>query len=148
MRLVKKPLGDPFQYTFMCCVEFPAPLCPWCFTEDSKLAISFLPLQQRFAIIDFDNRVCATHAVMDFVFTLYRYCGPAKLFCTNRLLVLVRSKFIEMFDLNNGRCFGLTFQPHFDKFSVIRSRLNSRGTNLAVPTLTGDVDFYRICHPR
>ena len=144
----KRNEGDPFQYTFMCCADFPAPLCPWCFTEDSKLAISFLPLQQHFAIIDFDNRVCATHVVMDIAFTSYRYCGPAKLFCTNRLLVLVRSKFIEMFDLNNGKCFGLTFQPHFDKFSVIRSRLNSRGTNLAVPTITGDVNFYRICHPR
>ena len=93
----KRNEGDPFQYTFMCCVDFQAPLCPWCFTEDSKLAISFLPLQQRFAIID--NRVCATHAVMDIAFIWHADCSniQSNKFIVNSIAFLLNS-FYNLFN--------------------------------------------------
>ena len=142
----KRDQGNPFRYTFIAVFDFPAsnPLCQWCFTEDSKLAISFLPVQHRFPTIDLDNRVCnfIANAVEDIAFP--HDCVPAKLFYTNRMLVLIRSTLIEMFDSNSGKGLATTFQP-FEEFSVIRSRLNPQGTNLAVPTLTGEVEFIRIC---
>lgn len=142
----KRVKGDPFRYTVIY-VFYSSPLFCWCFSEDSKLAISFLPLEHRFAIIDLDNGGCEDKVVEDIAFTSYGDCVTAKLFCTNGMLVLIRSKLIEMFDSNSGNSLGMTFQL-FNECSMIRSRLNPQGTNLAVPTLSGEVKFFRICHPR
>ena len=142
----KRDKGDPFRYTciYVC---YSSPFSCWCFTEDSKLAISFLPLQHRFAIVDLHNGACEDKVVEDIAFTSYDDCATAKLFCTNGMLVLIRSKLIEMFDSNSGKGLGMTFQL-FNECSMIRSRLNSQGTNLAVPTLAGEVEFFRICQPQ
>ena len=106
-----------------------------------------MPAPQRFVFIDVDSGVCEDH-VIDGRFILYYHCVPAKLFCTNRDLVLVTSKLIEMFDLKSFKSLGSSFQRHFPAQSVIHSKLSPKGTILAVPTLTGDMDFFRVRHSK
>ena len=112
------------------------------FSDDSKFAVSFLPRMSHLLVID----LAGFHKAYKIRSNSARDL-PAKVFCTNKVVVLVTSKLIEIFDLKGCEFLGSSFQRHLIDNSVINPKLSPKGTVLALPTLTGDMEFFQIRHP-
>ena len=149
--LWKRKEADPPEYNVHIGVVNPT-LCylsNWCFSDDLKFAVSFLATQQRFVLIDVDGRVCKDDVInVNGRLMSYYRCVPAKLFCTNGVIVLATSILIETFDLESRKSLGPPFQRDLPANSVIHSKLSPKGTILAVPTPTGDIDMFHVRHPK
>ena len=146
--LWKRTEADPLRYDILYGFEI-SDLCyvsESCFNSDSTYAVSFLPERETFVVIDVDRRSCKASFIND-RFIPSNHCMPAKLFCTNRLLILVTSKLIEFFELTGHKRLGRFFQRYYPANSICHAKLSPKGTILAIPTLNGDVDFFVIRHP-
>ncbi len=73
--------------------------------------------------------------------------NTANTFCTNRVVVLVTSKLVEIFDRESHKLLESSFERNLTDDSVIHSKLSPKGTVLAVPSLTGNVDFFQLNTP-
>ena len=127
-----------------------------CFSEDSKFVVSFVPNLLRLSFFDLDTDVCVTKVIGDGCDIDVRETGvivdgffsmfanvTAEVFSTNKVTILVTSNLIKIFDMKSRS----SFHWHLTDNSVIHSKLSPKGNILAVPRLTGDVDFFKICHP-
>ena len=116
-----------------------------CFSIDSKFAlVSFIMLQyERFFVIDVDTGVTAMDDVVekDGIGMSYKI---RKLFCTDVAMIRLTSNLIEIFDLETWKLLDSSFQRHLGEDFVIHSMLSPKGTVLAVPRLTGDVEFFKL----
>ncbi len=144
----RKNDADPTVYSVH--VGYRNPYSPylsgWCFNDDLKFAVSFSPGPQNFVSIDVVSKVCEASFVYD-RFITSNHCIPAKLFSANKVLVLATSKLIEVFDFKSHQRLGSFLQRYLPPHSVIHAKLSPKGTILAVPTLTDDVDFLEIRFP-
>ncbi len=73
--------------------------------------------------------------------------GADKMFCTNSVVIRVMPNLIQIYDLESREGLKCSFQRNLTKELVIRSKLSPQGNILAVPTLTGDMDFFQLCIP-
>ena len=144
----KRNEANPLEYSNVCSFFLPPTsyFCQWCFSDDSRFAFSFLPAIHNFLVFDVDKCLFVAESGCRDGFIPDSHCVPANVFCTNRLLVVVLSKLIQIFDCKSRKFLGLSFQQYLANFSAMRSKLSPRGTVLAVPGLTGDMDFFRISH--
>ena len=144
----KRNEANPLEYSNVCSFLLPptSHFCQWCFSDDSRFAFSFLPAIHNFLVFDVDKCLFVAESGCRDGFIPDSHCVPANVFCTNRLLVVVLSKLIQIFDCKSRKFLGLSFQQYLANFSAMRSKLSPRGTVLAVPALTGDMDFFRISH--
>jgi hypothetical protein len=67
-----------------------------------------------------------------------------KVFCTNTVVIHLTSKMIEIFDLGSWNLLESSFQRHLTEDFVIHSKLSPTGTVLAVPRVTGDMEFLHL----
>ena len=70
-----------------------------------------------------------------------------KIFCINRIVIRVMPNLIQIYDLKSCEGLECSFQRNLTKELVIRSKLSPQGNILAVPRLTGDMDFFQLCIP-
>jgi hypothetical protein len=89
-----------------------------------------------------DIDVRETGVIVDGFFSMFADV-TAEVFSTNKVTILVTSNLIKIFDMKSRS----SFHWHLTDNSVIHSKLSPKGNILAVPRLTGDVDFFKICHP-
>jgi WD40 repeat protein len=120
----------------------PCHLSGSCFSRDSRYAVSFAPARQRFVFIDVVNRTWHEGHIEDRLIPP-RHCTPAKLFCTNGLIILVTSNLIEFFQFADQKCRERFFQRYFPPNSVCHAKLSPKGNVLAVP-VNGDMEFFTI----
>ena len=159
----KRNEADPAAYDILTRYGYESPLYSvgsCCFSGDSKFVVCFLPHENKMGFLDVDADVCVTKVITDSdgtdmseaevtgynIFPRFSR-GPAEVFCSNSVLILVTSKLIKIFGRNSRRSLRSSFHWHLNDFSSIHSKLSPKGTVLAVPRLTGVVDFFQICHP-
>ncbi len=70
-----------------------------------------------------------------------------KMFCTNRVVIRVMPNLIQIYDLKSCEGLECSFQRNLTEELLIRSKLSPQGNILAVPRLTGDMDFFQLCIP-
>ena len=164
----KQSEADPSVYDILTCYGFESPfrsIVGCCLSNDSKFVACFLPDQKSFAFIDvqdtdvyvteeivrdgYDTDVCVTDEISDdFLAMLIASDVHTEVFCTNTVVILVTSKLIQIFDIKSRKFLGSSFHWHLTDNSIIHSKLSPKGTVLAVPQLSGVVDFFKICHPK
>ncbi len=74
-------------------------------------------------------------------------CEAYEMFCTNRVVIRVMPNLIQIYDLESREGLECSFQRNLTGELVIRSKLSPQGNILAVPTLTGDMDFFQLRIP-
>ena len=119
-----------------------------CFSNDFKFAlVSFPTFEQRnFAVIDVDTGDSHIHEIQESE-TLEANYAITKVFCTNTVAILLTPNLIQIFNLENWKLLESSFQRNVTRNSVIQSTLSPKGTVLAVPRLTGDMEFLHLRIP-
>ena len=120
-----------------------------CFSNDSKFAlVSFVLLHRRsFLVIDVDTGITAMDEIHDDDKPTPSL-ALSRVFCTNTVVIYLTSNMIEIFDLESWKRLESSFQRHLTKQFVIHSKLSPTGTVLAVPRLTGDMEFLHMRIPK
>ena len=114
-----------------------------CFSEDLKFAYLLEPSDGHCIYVDLVNKTCENRVLLcDYI----RYHSPARLLCSKGILVIVTSAFVEIFDLEECKSLQCIRSPYFAGTSQLISKLSPNGNILAVPTMTGDMDFFQIFH--
>ena len=75
-------------------------------------------------------------------------CEVTKIFCTDTVVIRLTPNLIEIFYLKTWKLLEVSFQRYLSKDFVIHSKISPKGTVLAVPRLTGDMEFFKICIPK
>ena len=116
-----------------------------CFSNDSKFAlVCYKTFEQRLlVVIDVETGIMAIDETRDSE-TRNLSVSFLKVFCTNTVVIHLTSKMIEIFDLGNWNLLESSFQRHLTEDFVIHSKLSPTGTVLAVPTVTGDMEFLHL----
>ncbi len=70
-----------------------------------------------------------------------------KIFCINRIVIRIMPNLIQIYDLESCEGLECSFQRNLTEELLIRSKLSPQGNILAVPRLTGDMDFFQLCIP-
>ncbi len=125
------------------------PVCfECCFSNDSKFAlVSFVMLLHRsVVVIDVDTGIKTTDEI-DGSESQASPQGIIKIFCTDTVAILLTPNMIEIFNLENWKRLELSFQRYLTKDFLIHSKLSPKGTVLAVPRLTGDMEFLQLRIP-
>ena len=135
------PLGDDVRTPFF---------LECCFSNDSKFAlVCFVKFQQRrFVIINVDTGNQITTDEIDGSESTAVPDGITKVFCTDTVVIILTPNVVEIFNLENWKRLELSFQRYLTKDFVIYSKLSTKGTVLAVPRLTGDMEFLHLCIPK
>ena len=122
-----------------------------CFSIDSRLAVVFFtgPSNDRFIVIDLETGIETIHeSPRDFYFTPpFEYSIGPKLFVNNMAFILVRKDLIEIFDLGSGKHLETSYKRHITKEFMDYLKLSPKGNMLAVPGVTGDMEFIRFNMP-
>ena len=115
---------------------------PWCFSEDLKFAFLYLPRSYIWIRADLVEKVCQKVSDKNGYIPVSRV--PTKAFSTKGVMVIVTSKLIDIVDLMQFKCVGFNALRNIEEESVLKSKLSPNGNILAVPTVTGDMDFFEI----
>ena len=114
-------------------------LCKCCFSSDSKFAIVSLVsknLKKCFLIIDVDSG------------KPNYFLGEIEMFCTDTFMICLASNLIAIVDFNKGKRLEFSHQPYITNYIKFHSKLSPKGTVLAVPRVTGDMEFFELCIPK
>ena len=124
--------------------------CKCCFSCDSKFAIvSFVAkdeLDTYFLVIDVDSGNSTTFNIEGGKFSECR--DAIKMFCTDTVILYLAPYLIAIFDVKTGKHLGFSLQRYLTGNSMIHSKLSPKGTVLAVPRLTGDMEFFELHIPK
>ena len=112
-----------------------------CFSDDLKFAYIFELSARSCFYVDLVNKTCQSRVLLT-NYIQFR----VKLFLTKRILVIVSSRFLEIFDCKEFKSLQVIYPPYFTETSPRNSKLSPNGNILAVPTMTGDMDFFQIFH--
>ena len=120
-------------------------LCKCCFSIDSKLAVVSMTYDrdQRNLIV-FNVETGVTQRIDDHQSPYdipFRYFNAPRVFCNNMKLILVTANLITIFDLGSRKHLETSFQRHITEEFVRLSKLSPKGNVLAVPGVTGDMEF-------
>jgi WD40 repeat protein len=122
-----------------------------CFSNDSKFALvcynERFNNQRIFVVIDVDTGIMAVEEIEDSEAPDSSIAIP-KVFCTNTVVIHLIPNMIEIYDLESWKRLESSFQRHLTKTFVIHSKLSPTGTVLAVPRLTGDMEFLHLRIPK
>ena len=120
-----------------------------CFSNDSKFAFvsSSTMLDRSFVVIDVDTGSTTSDEIQDSP-TSASTCEVTKIFCTGTVVIRLTPNLIEIFDLRTWKRLEFSFQRYLSRCFVNHSKLSPKGTILAVPRLTGDVEFFKLCIPK
>ena len=118
-----------------------------CFTCDSKFAIVLSPTS--FDIIDVNSGSTTTLVIGDTGLQLLRDKIMIKMCCIDTVMLCLAHGLIGIIDLKkwNSKHLVLSFQRYPNHYFVIHSKLSPKGTVLAVPGLTGDMEFVELHIP-
>ncbi|CAB4018308.1 Hypothetical predicted protein, partial [Paramuricea clavata] len=103
-------------------------------------------IQQHCVVIDINTSIITSKIDLENV--PEAFCLDARVFCTNRVVIRVIPNLIQIYDLESFKGLRSSFQRNLTKDLVIRSKLSPKGNILAVPRLTGDMDFFQLCNPQ
>ena len=127
---------------------------PWfrncCFSSDSKFAIVCLvpkKLRKCFLIIDVDSGKPTTLNI-DGSWVHEYYLGEIDMFCTDTFMIFLSSNLIDIVDFKKGKRLELSSQPYITRDVRFHSKLSPKGTVLAVPRITGDMEFFELHIPK
>ena len=122
-----------------------------CFSNDGKFALVSSSMWNRrgLFVIDLDSGCATWKEIFDRRKKryLYRY-EEAKIFCSDTVVFSLTPNLIEILCLKSWERLDLSFQRHLTKNSLLKSKLSPKGTVLAVPRLSGDMEFLQICVPK
>ena len=121
-----------------------------CFSNDSKFALVSLSIFQHryFVVIDVDTGVTARDKIQESERPELSPYAFAKVFCTNTIAIVLTPNLIQMFNVENWKRLEISFQRYLAEDFVIHSKLSPKGTVLAVPGVTGDIEFLHLRIPR
>ena len=117
-----------------------------CFTNDCKFAVvlsTAFKSHSTVFVIDVDTRFtarCNIENKRPSVSTLEQ----KKVLCTDTVMIRLTPNVIEIFDLKTWKRLDVSFQRYLCKDFVVHSKLSPEGTVLAVPRLTGDMEFFQL----
>ena len=122
-----------------------------CFSNDSKFAFVFssavsMPHSSFFAI-DVDTGITAIDNIKNKK-PIVSCHEVTKIFCTDTVMIRLTPNVIEIFDLKTWKRIEFSFQRYLSRDFVIHSKLSPKGTILAVPRLTGDMEFFQLQIPK
>ena len=124
--------------------------CKCCFSSDSKFAIVSLVskyLKKCFLIIDVDSGKPTTLDI-DGSWVHNYFFGEIKMFCTDTFMIFLASNLIAIVDFKKGKRLDLSHQPYITRDVRFHSKLSPKGTVLAVPRITGDMEFFELRIPK
>ena len=143
----KRIKGNPLSYHVH--IRCSIPLLPisslWHFSDKLEFAVSYIPYEHVCICIDMVNKDCLFFVVTG-GYIPYQYRVPAKVFFTKGILVIVTSGYIEIVGCRELKFRGCVYLRNLTAKSVLNSKLSPNGNILAVPTVTGDMDFFKIFH--
>ena len=114
-----------------------------CFSDDLRFALLLAPIDKSFVYVDLVNQSCQSRVRRpDYV----RYSGPGRVFFTKEILVIVTFVGIEIVALKEFKSLQAICPRNLTSQSILNSKLSPNGNILAVPTMTGDMDFFQILH--
>ena len=125
-------------------------LCKSCFSSDSKFAIVFLlsqNLKKCFLIVDVVSGKPTTLDI-DGSWVYKYFVSEAKMFCTDTFMIFLASYLIAIVDFKKGKLLELSSQPDITNDILFHSKLSPKGNVLAVPRITGDMEFFELRIPK
>ena len=121
-----------------------------CFSNDSKFAVvfstAFMSLS-TFLVIDVDTGITAIDDIENKKPSVSCH-EVTKMFCTDTAMIRLTPNVIQIFDLKTWKRLEFCFQRYLSRDFVIHSKLSPKGTVLAVPRLTGDMEFLELRIPK
>jgi WD40 repeat protein len=141
--LWKKSEGLPARYELHICDRFSQFIRATFFSHNSKYVV--FCLDQHCVVIDINTGIITSEIDLENV--PEAFCLDARVFCTNRVVIRVIPNLIQIYDLESSEGLRSSFQRNLTKDLVIRSKLSPKRNILAVPRLTGDMDFFQLCNP-
>ena len=121
-----------------------------CFSNDFKFAVvSFRlmrTLEMHFHVIDVDTGISTVVDITNEKPVFYPIV--TKMFCTDTFIIRLTLNTIEIFYLNKWKRLGFSFQRCLTEDFVIHSKLSPKGNVLAVPRLTGVMEFFELRIPK
>ena len=121
-----------------------------CFSNDGKFALVSSSMWNRrgLFVIDLDSGSATWREIFDKTNRyLCRYV-EAKIFCSDTVVLSLTPNLIEILCLKTWKRLDLSFQRYLTKNSLLNSKLSPKGTVLAVPRLSGDMEFLQLCVPK
>ena len=120
-----------------------------CFSNDSKFAVvsSVVMSQPGFLVIDLDTGITFLDGIQDRKLAVSPH-EVTKMFCIDTFMIRLIPNMIQIIDLTTWKRLELSFQRHLTRDFVIHSQLSPKGSVLAVPRLTGDMEFLQLRIPR
>ncbi len=120
-----------------------------CFSIDSKFAfVSFAIFQQQyFVVVDVDTGVHHVNDTQESE-TVEANFASTKVFCTSTVAIILTPNLIQIFNLENWKRLQSSFQRNVTRNLMIHSKLSPKGTVLAIPRLTGDMEFLHLRIPK
>ncbi len=119
-----------------------------CFSNDSQFALasSEISRKRRFFVIDVNTGIEATHEIQENPIPA-SFQGVEKIFSIDTIAILLTPNLIQIFDLVNWKRLESSFQRYVTDDILMHSKLSPKGTVLAVPRLTGDMEFFHLRIP-
>ena len=119
-----------------------------CFSNDSKFAlVSYVSQERRFFVIDVDTGIKVTDKIQSRETPVSSH-GIAKIFCPDTVVILLNPNVLQIFNLENWKCLESSFQRYLAEGLLIHSQLSPKGTVLAIPRLTGEMEFLHLRIPK
>ena len=125
-------------------------LCKCCFSSDSKFAIVYLVSKKLMKCLLIIDVVSGKPTTLNIYGGWPRdlFPGEIKMFCTDAVMLYLESNLIAIVDFKEGKRLELSSQPYITSNVLIHSKLSPKGNFLAVPRLTGDMEFFELHIPK
>ena len=121
-----------------------------CFSNDGKFALVTSSMWSRrgLFVIDLDSGNGTWKEIFDQRKRHSCRYEEAKIFCSDTVVLSLTPNLVEILCLKTWERLDLSIQRHLTKNSLLNSRLSPKGTILAVPTLSGDMEFLQLGVPK
>ena len=141
----KRIEADPLSYLvhMRFSVEMRSENISSCFSDDLKFAYLLEPSDRHYIYVDLVKKICETRVPQG---NYIRYYSPARLFRVKEILVIVFSRYVEVYDWKEFKSLQTSCPPHVSGIMPLKSKLSPNGNIFAVPTRTGDLDFFQVLH--
>ena len=113
-----------------------------CFSSDSKVAVvAYLNGDMEVSEVSIHDLDTGSYKLVSWESFCY---DPFKLFCFNEVLIFVRDREINIFDMNTSAHIDHSKQRYAVKKFQRQMRLSPNGTTLAIPVINGNMEFIRL----
>ena len=113
-----------------------------CFSSDSKVAVvAYLNGDMEVSEVSIHDLDTGNYKLVSWESFCY---DPFKLFCFNEVLIFVRDREINIFDMNTSAHIDHSKQRYAVKKFQRQMRLSPNGTTLAIPVINGNMEFIRL----